>query len=373
MALAPFEILVIDNDLNTVMALEEYLGASNRIVHRATNAGDALDIIKRTNIGLVIADMIMPNVDGFELIEMLEADPATRHIFALVILRRDSHLEDYIVRGLTHNAVDYLIKPVHREITQAKVSVFEKLYYKRLRLNEKNRKIRDLLLNILPESTAEELRISGKARPRSFDLATVMFTDFVQFTERSSKMAPQLLVRQLDHYFVAFDRIIDQYPIEKIKTIGDAYMAAGGLPIRNRTNPIDVVLAALDIRAYMRAENERLLEAGETPWGMRIGIHGGPLVAGVVGRKKWAYDVWGDTVNTAQRMESAGAAGEVNISQFTYEQIKEYFVCEHRGKIHAKHKGEIDMYYVVAIRPEYSENGAGERPNQVFLKRLAEQ
>jgi class 3 adenylate cyclase len=173
-----------------------------------------------------------------------------------------------------------------------------------------------------------------------------MFTDFKNFTKISEKLSPSELVAAIDACFKAFDNIIDKYNIEKIKTIGDSYMAAGGLPVANKTNPIDTVSAALEIQSFMLNDKEQKAAEGKPFLEIRIGVHTGPVVAGIVGIKKFAYDIWGDTVNIASRMESSGVAGKVNISGATYELIKEKFTCVHRGKIEAKNKGMIDMYFV---------------------------
>jgi class 3 adenylate cyclase len=203
-------------------------------------------------------------------------------------------------------------------------------------------------LNILPAEVAEELKEKGHADAKQFDEVTVLFTDFKGFTAIAERLSPQDLVKDIDLCFKEFDRITEKYGIEKIKTIGDSYMCAGGLPVENLTNSRDTVNAALEIRDFMLAQ-KRIREAqGGSFFEIRIGIHTGPVVAGIVGVKKFAYDIWGDTVNIASRMESSGEPGKVNISGSTYELIKESFTCLHRGKIDAKHKGMIDMYFVEA-------------------------
>jgi class 3 adenylate cyclase len=208
-----------------------------------------------------------------------------------------------------------------------------------------------LLLNILPEETAAELKEKGYASPQHYDKVTVLFTDFVGFTMVSEKMTPKEIVQELDYCFMAFDKIIDKHNLEKIKTIGDSYMCAGGIPIANDTNPEDVVMAALEIRDFMEKERATRAARGEIYWQLRIGVHTGPVVAGVVGKNKFAYDIWGDAVNTASRMESSGEAGKVNISGFTYDIINDKFECSYRGKIKAKNKGEVDMYFVEGLKP----------------------
>jgi len=211
--------------------------------------------------------------------------------------------------------------------------------------NEKERSEK-LLLNILPFETAEELKIKGSATPKHYDMVSVLFTDFKGFTKIAEKLTPQELVEELNQCFVAFDRIIDKYKLEKIKTIGDAYMCAGGIPAANKTNPIDIVKAGLEIRQFMDDLKKEREAIGKDYWELRIGIHTGPVIAGVVGKNKFAYDIWGDAVNTASRMESSGIPGQVNISGTTYDYIHEHFHCTHRGKVQAKNKGEIDMYIV---------------------------
>lgn len=230
-----------------------------------------------------------------------------------------------------------------------------------------------LLLNILPADTVEELKTKGKASARSYRLSTVMFSDFVGFTRISEKMRPQELVAELDRSFTTFDEIIEKYNVEKIKTMGDAYMCAGGVPIRNKSNPFDVVLAGLEIQRYMNHQKQQKINEGKAYWELRIGIHTGELVAGVIGTKRFAYDIWGDTVNVANRLESSGQAGKVNISGVTFDLIKEFFDCTYRGKFHVKNKGEIDMYFVDNIKRNLSLNEDGIEPNDIFHQKLAYQ
>lgn len=218
-----------------------------------------------------------------------------------------------------------------------------------------------LLLNILPAPIAEELKANKKVKPRYYKMVTVMFTDFKGFTSIVAQMSPGAIVRELDECFIAFDQIIENYEksvgrkcIEKIKTIGDGYMCAGGVPIENETNAEDVVKIALAFVEYMEKRKREKLERNEPHFEIRIGINTGPVVAGVVGKKKFVYDIWGDAVNTASRLESSSEAGRVNISGATYRYIRDKFFFTPRGQIQAKNKGTIDMYFVDG-RIKYSE------------------
>ncbi len=203
-----------------------------------------------------------------------------------------------------------------------------------------------LLLNILPDEVAAELKEQGFATPRHYDSASVLFTDFVGFTKISAMLPPGEVVQELNQFFLGFDEIVERHNLEKIKTIGDSYMAAGGLPVENRTHPRDTVAAAREMLQFVKQQNAKNIAAGKPKWQIRIGIHSGELVAGVVGSKKFAYDIWGDTVNTASRMETNGPIGEINISEATYKLVKNDFDCEYRGELEAKNKGKLGMYLV---------------------------
>ena len=227
----------------------------------------------------------------------------------------------------------------------------------RARIQRERDRSDHLLLNILPGPVAQELKDNGSARARDFEYVTILFSDFKGFTQISETMSAQELVSELHACFMAFDGIITARGIEKIKTIGDAYMCAGGLPDPSTSNPAGVVHAALEMQAFMEARKKEREAAGKPAFQMRIGIHTGPVVAGIVGVKKFAYDIWGDTVNIASRMESCGEAGKVNISEATYALVEKVkvmkkgkevpaFTFEPRGKVQAKGKGELEMYFV---------------------------
>jgi adenylate cyclase len=206
----------------------------------------------------------------------------------------------------------------------------------------------ELLLNILPAEVATELKQTGHCQAKTFSMVTVMFMDFKDFTSVSERVSAELLVDEINSCFSAFDLIIQKYRVEKIKTVGDAYICAGGLPVLNQTHARDIVHAAIEIQGFMLARKIEKEAKDEFFFDMRVGIHTGPVVAGIVGVKKFQYDIWGDTVNLAARMEQNSEAGKINISGSTYKLVKDKFTCSYRGKIEAKNKGEVEMYFVEA-------------------------
>ncbi len=250
-----------------------------------------------------------------------------------------------------------------------KLNLLEQLLNKKTEeLISEKQKREALLSNVLPKSAANDIVVKGKADKVKYNFVTVLFSDIQGFTKIAEEMNPELLIDELDKFFFYFDSVVEKYGIEKIKTIGDAYMCAGGIPEKNRTNPVEVILAALEMKAYMKRLKQGSELEGMKFWDIRIGIHTGTVVAGVIGQKKLSFDIWGDTVNTASRMESAGEAGKINISGTTYEFVREFFDCEYRGRMPVKYKGEIEMYFVKGIIPELCDENDG--PNRKFIVRM---
>lgn len=357
-----FNILVVDDDNDNVCNWCGILEKEGRKFYKAHSGYEAMRMVISEDIHLVLTDIDMPvekgpQMNGLELIK--EIKKQERDIYVIFAVDDQDSIDD-VVHGLEDGAVDYLIEPLHPKITKAKVAIFETLYRKRQALLHEQKKSEELLRNILPQYTIDELKKTGKSTARQYKKVSVLFTDFVNFTMFSEKVTPQYLIEKLNRHFSIFDGIMDKWNIEKIKTIGDSYMAAGGVPIRNQINPVTTVLAALEINKYML--DQQALDP-ET-WEIRIGIHTGPLVSGIVGLKKYQYDIWGDTVNTASRMESKAEVGRVNVSHSTYLEIKEYFICTPRGKLVAKNKGLIDMYFVDRLKPEYTAENDPIVPNE---------
>ena len=232
-------------------------------------------------------------------------------------------------------------------------------------VEEQKRISESLLLNILPSEVADELRTKGMVSPKYFEDVTILFTDFVGFTLSTEKLAAEELVDILHDYFTAFDQIVARYRLEKLKTIGDSYMCISGLPSRNPAHPVDTVLAAFEM---LHAVEGRAHRIPGMEWKVRIGIHTGPVIAGVVGINKFAFDIWGDTVNYSSRMESSGQANRINLSERTYSRVKDFLACEARGKVPTKDHRELDMYFATGILPALL-NGTSEVPPAPFLRR----
>ena len=278
--------------------------------------------------------------------------------------RRDQVKLEIKIRDRTRE-----IKEQNKKIESQKKKIEEernKVIRQQELLQKEKDKSEKLLRNIIPESTAEELKKSGKARARAYKTVSVLFTDFVGFTKISDRMTATELVKKLDVYFTKFDQIIVNNNLEKIKTIGDAYMCAGGVPVRNNTNPIDACIAALQIQAYMLKRKNDAIANGREYWELRLGINTGEVTAGVIGSERLAYDIWGATVNQAQRMEMLGEPEKVTITGATFKHIEPYFECSFLGQAQSKSRGLIDMYVVDRIKLELSQKGEGIIPNERF-------
>jgi class 3 adenylate cyclase len=273
----------------------------------------------------------------------------------------------FIIYFIVFGAIIYLVLKLN-ELRHAKERYsLEKLVEDRTNeLAYQKEQTEQLVKKLLPQNAADEIRKTGKAKSQKYEMVTVLFADIQGFTEIAERTKPEELIKHLNTIFSSFDRIITDYNIEKIKTIGDAYMCAGGMPNKDITNPIEVVLAALE----MQREIKKINKTSDLLLEIRIGVHSGPVVAGVVGSKKLEYDIWGDTVNIASRMESHGLINKVNISEETYKHVKSFFVCQYRGRIEVKYKGEMEMYFVHEIRKVLSENANRETPNKDFLIKL---
>lgn len=272
----------------------------------------------------------------------------------------------YILGILVSLSILFLVIKLRIRNYKREKSRIEQMIKERTAVLEREKASSEKLIEtLLPKESADELRLTGKSHYQKYKMVTVLFSDIQGFTLITEQMNPEALIDQLDSFFFHFDNVVEKFNIVKIKTIGDAYMCAGGLPHKNHTNPVEVLLAALEMQQYMK----ELKKKNAKIWDLRIGIHTGEVIAGVIGQKKMSYDLWGDTVNTANRMESSGEPGKINISGQTYGLVRDYFICEYRGKMPVKYKGKIDMYFVKSIRPILSVN-LKDLPNKRFYNQL---
>jgi len=240
------------------------------------------------------------------------------------------------------------------------------LHTTRRDLESKRTEVDRLMKSVMPAGIAREMRERKRVEPRFFSSATVMFTDFFSFTRMTGTMAPGDLVDTLDQFFTVFDGIVEKHRMERLKTIGDAYMCVAGIPDQNRTHPVDACLAAIEMREVMLRHGRMRAKVHLAAWQMRIGINTGAVVGGIVGQNKIAYDVWGNTVNLASRMEAAGEPGRINVSENTYGFVRHLFDFEERGLVEIKNAGSVPMYFLERIKPELSADAIGAAPNEKF-------
>ncbi|MBV6440113.1 MAG: response regulator [Haliscomenobacteraceae bacterium CHB4] len=332
-----------------------------------TSTEEALDIISREEVPVVISDQRMPHCTGVQFLEKIPGDIENVRI----ILTGFSDVED-IVRAINCCSIyRYLTKPwdqmelkhtidmavekyfmqkhntqLLRDLQAANEQLEEKVQLRTRELKEEKEISERLLLNILPGEIAEELKQRGKVRPRRYDNVSMIFLDIVEFTRIAERMSPEQLIEELDYYFQAIDTIFIRHGVEKIKTIGDAYFAVTGLPVPDEHHALHALEAAIEILDFIKREKEKRVAEGRTAFDVRIGIHSGSAIAGVVGNTKFAFDIWGDDVNIAARLESSGEKGRINVSESTWQLVKDHYSFEQRGRVNAKYKGEIEMYFL---------------------------
>jgi adenylate cyclase len=304
--------------------------------------------------------------ERFATYPLVSSEPYIRFYCGMPLINPEGYalgtlcIIDFQPRDLTFEQVDAV-----RCLSRQAVAQLE-LRRNLLELDEAKRELElqrekseKLLLSIFPGPVADELKQHSRVTPRFFDSATILFADFEEFTRLAERLEPKSLVDQLDQYFSALDQIAERHGLEMLKTIGDCYMCVGGLPEPNRSHPFDACLAALEMQNYMAKLNRQRERMRLQHWELRIGIHTGPVMAGVVGRRKFIYDVWGDAVNIASRMEAAGAGGRINVSEAVQARVKSLFELEPRGSVEVKNKGRLNMFYISRLKPELSGDAAG--------------
>jgi class 3 adenylate cyclase len=305
---------------------------------------------------LVVADLSMDK--RFAQQAMVTGEPYFRFYAGMPLINPEGYalgslcVLDYKPREIDSRQAEALRCLTRQAVAQLelrrKVAALEET---RRALAEEKRKSDELLLNILPADIAAELKDHGKVRPRFYDSVTTLFSDFKGFTGLTERSEPRAVVDALNQYFSAFDDIVARRGLEKLKTIGDAYMCAGGVPDRNHSHAVDCCLAALDMQAYMAAANEQREKMGLPRWDLRIGIHTGPVMAGVVGKRKFTYDIWGDGVNVASLMETLSEPGRITISESTRQRVEDHVETEYRGEIETAKKGVLRTYFLHGQKP----------------------
>lgn len=415
---AKSRILVVDDYPALVTLTRHKLIQKGHEVITAQNGADALDLVRTEYPDLVISDVEMPIMDGYELCSKIKNDSRLSQIPVILVTSMVS--SEQLMRGIAAGADNYLTKPYDDETLFNKVEELllnpippfaerekidltiegkpyevradythlinlllstykntlaqnQRLERMQSQINAANQELElskkeheDLLQNVFPDKIAESLLAYGTVAPERYEDVTIMFTDFDQFSKVVPTLSPEQLIDSLSFYFDKFDSIADQHNLIKIKTIGDSYMCAGGLPERNDSHPIDVVLTALKMQHFISKLSSH---NGSVPYfPLRIGIHSGPAVVGVIGQRRFAYDIWGETVNLAARMEQMSENHGINISEQTYKRIKDFFECEERGEIEAKNIGKVPMYFVKRIKEDLSEDDEGLFPNRLFVR-----
>jgi CheY-like chemotaxis protein len=325
-------VLVVDDATENIDVIVGLLKEHYK-VKAATNGFKALKIIESKPPDLVLLDIMMPEIDGYEVIKSIKANPQTADI-PVIFLTGKTDVSDETT-GFELGAVDYISKPFNPLVVKARVKTHIELVRQR-------RKTEILLASILPEKVIKDLKNVGFSKPDVFENVSVLFSDFVGFTNMSTNMKPEILIGELSEIFTAFDSIIEKNQCERIKTIGDAYLAVCGMPTENPAHAECITNSGLEMLKYLEARNK----TSEFIWQCRIGIHSGPVVGGIVGVKKYIYDIFGDTVNTASRIEGASEAMKLSVSHTTYELIKNKFHCISRGQVLLKGKGDTALYFV---------------------------
>ena len=411
----PRTIVIAEDSRVPAMILKKALESRGHAVHWGADGVLALALVREHRPAILISDVEMPKMDGHALCRAVKSDPDLRHIPVLMLTSLAATSD--ILAGLREGADAYVTKPYdpehvldridhllaqdpaadrpgvpleldyggerllldvsRRQLLNLLLSTYENILQQNAKLAEMHRdladanrqveeslrKTRELLYKVFPARIADELADTGQSEPRHFDAVTVLFTDFVGFTKTAETMSPKELIADLDRYFLRFDRLLAACGMEKLKTIGDAYMAAAGVPEPRPTHALDAALFAIGLRDAVAEIGRDQRAAGLPVFPIRIGLHTGPLVAGVIGQQRFLYDLWGDTVNTASRMESRGEPGRINISAATHALVEPWFECTPRGRIEVKGKGEVEMFFLDRLRPEFSGDAAGTAAN----------
>lgn len=350
-------LLVVDDDEGNRDVLSRRLLREGYEVMFAESGKHALRLLRRYSFDLVFLDITMPEMDGIAVLSEMKRDPALQNLPVVMVTAIDEI--DTIAQCIEIGADDYLLKPINPVLLRARTHAL--LERKRLQDDRERRRAEleaaleaakrehdhaeRLLLNILPPLIAQELKECGLVKPLYFEDVTIVFADIAGFTRSTQDLPADELVAILHEFFTACDNIMSRYGLEKLKTIGDCYMYAGGIPVRSYSHPVDSVLAAFEMLEAM----QNLAAKGQVNWQLRIGMHTGPVIAGVVGIHKFAFDIWGDAVNLTSRLQAHGMADRINLSANTHNRIKDFFACDARGLVAVKEGREIEMFFVKGL------------------------
>jgi adenylate cyclase len=349
-------ILIIDEKESDRLALKEILGGGGNILLFCNSIEDAHPILHRREIGIILIDVDSPNFSSMEDFKELLQKYAT-HTHYSIIITENTRTGSKLLKGFNSGAVDFITKPFNPLLIQAKLDVYKTLYYK-------DQRIAQLLGNILPANVLDDLNQFGKFSPKRVDKGVVLFTDFVDFSMKSKTIKPIKLVKRLEYYFTAFDEIVERYQLEKIKTIGDAYMAISGVNEDNAQPILRACMAALEMRNFIRNEKELAKAMKKDFWEIRIGVHAGPLVAGIIGSKRYSFDVWGDTVNIAARAQQFSGIDQITITQAIQDECANYFVTKNLGNTPIKKRGgTMETFELESLKSEFSLYGNGKVPS----------
>jgi class 3 adenylate cyclase/predicted metal-dependent HD superfamily phosphohydrolase len=348
-------ILIIDNNDTFRNGLKEILAGGGNNIITACSVKEALLVLKRREVGIIFLN-IDDSDNGLKQIDSLKKTSLIKNNY-IILTTKEGSSNVKLVKGIRHGAVDYITHPFNPNLIKSKIEVFKTLYYKDQRIGQ-------LLSNIFPEAVLEELSVHGKFSPKRVENGVVLFTDFVDFSLKAKNLRPLSLIRKLEKYFTRFDEITSKYNLEKIKTIGDAYMALAGVTEDHPKPALRACLAAVEIREFLRKERDVAIALKRDFWEIRIGLHMGPLVAGIIGATKYTFDVWGDTVNIAARSEAMTQSGSISLTESIQAHVGDYFELESRGKMDIqKRGGAIEMFYLKGIKEEYSMYLEGQSPN----------
>ncbi len=350
-------LLIVDDEPGNIELLARRLQRDNHAVLTAESGRQALRMLSRYAVDLVLLDLQMPGMSGVETLREIRITNRLTYVPVIMITAEDDI--QVIASCITSGADDYLVKPPQPVLLRARLNALlsrkhlqdeqrrQQLELERASqdLREQAEKMEQLLEHILPKSIASELQQSGSVQPMYFEDVSIVFADIVGFTLSTENLPADDLVESLHEYFTACDEIVARRGLEKMKTIGDSYMFAGGMPQHNSSHPVDSIFASLEMIAAL----QEISRARSLPWKLRVGMHVGPVIAGVVGIHKFAFDIWGEAVNAASRVEACGGPNQVNLSSAAYLRVKDFFACETREQVRNKDGRHCDMYFVKGI------------------------